>query len=111
MAGKFPSPHSRTNGAKATPRYGNTAISGLNGQPGNPKGGNGRRYINPFIQYAADEVETEDIEMGETPVLDYVKEVALNPNLRAEIRLGAAQIFVRYEAHPKAAAPFVPPVP
>ena len=49
--------------------------------------------------------------MGETPILDYVKGVALNPDLRHEIRLGAAQIAVRYESPVLASKPYTPVLP
>jgi hypothetical protein len=109
MTGTFPSPHSRLNGAKATPNY-NPAYSHLNGQPGQPnKGERSTAAARDLLQYAHATGAIPN--MSANPDLDFLAEVRDNPNLRYDLRATAAAARLPYVNRRLASEPFVPPVP
>jgi hypothetical protein len=80
----------------------------LYNQPGQPRGHH-TAAVRRFLEWAYDQGAT--MSPSETPALDYCRSVALDPAVPAGLRLGAAAIVVRFEAHPKAPRPFVPRPP
>jgi hypothetical protein len=98
---------SAINGRKSTGNP-NPNYSGLLNQPGQPRGKHSRNVI-AFLEYALSQGAI--VSLSSTPVLDYCRSVALNEDLRHEIRLGASAIVIRYEKPPPGVVPFLPPVP
>jgi hypothetical protein len=82
--------------------------SGLQNRDGQPRG-KARRGARVFLEYAYDTGVITS--MTETPILDYVKSVALDPAMRADLRLGAAAIAAKYESHSKGPKPYIPKLP
>jgi hypothetical protein len=46
-----------------------------------------------------------------TPILDYMKQVALDPTMRAEVRIAAGTPLLKFESHAKATKPWIPVIP
>ena len=81
--------------------------SGLQNRPNMPRG-KARKGTRQFLELAA---EQGMIMEDGTPILDFVRSVALNPDMRADLRLGASAIAVKYESHSKAPKPYAPKLP